>query len=208
MISSRLFRSQRHGQVKKFSNQLIETKFIFFFIPLGSYFVNRADNSEIRIPLNEQSMKAYYVPAGLITGSILGFALSLILGASQRAEGLPVILGYLPGILLFGGLCIGTYFTFQPEKQTPKEIKQRAILENVIGINALPEWLSPETKEELLRSISHKLPANWKDKIVTGKYSTEEFYLLYTAAFYNHSINPGQEAEYLFDLLDKKVSGN
>ena len=194
------------GKVKEFSNQFIESKFTFFFIPVTSTFIvqrEKQKRQEITIPINSASIKAYYHSFLLIFGPpiVLFTCIFFHLGPE-----LPVSLAYLPLLITLACSAYCIYRAISLGKSQPFEIKRRTVLELALGINALPEWLTHEQRTSYFKQLAASLPADWHQRIALQNFSSSEYYKLYAAIYYDTVIAPTPEKEKLFKTLDIKIN--
>jgi hypothetical protein len=201
-----LFRPQRLGKVFSYANQYVETTFLIFIIPLSSYFVDLNSKSTIQIPLNKVSLKNHYFSFSLILSGVLFFVLNIVFGLKFSENEANLIIAYAPITITMMLVSVGFIYYFISGRPTKYEIKKRTILQNVVGINALPEWLDDETAKFIYEKHINKLPDNWKDKIATKAYTTEEFFYYYTMLAYQQRIMPTSENVELFNKLDMKLN--
>lgn len=200
-----LFRPKRLGKVFSYSNQYIETSFFLFLIPLKSYFIDLNTKETIEIPLNKTSLKNYYTPLALVAAGILFFVGMIGLGPTFSEKDGNSYLAYLPAI--GSGLIIlfGLVLSFKIGKSGQKEIKKRTIFQSTLDINALPEWLSVTTANEILQKNKTRLPENWKKKIVDEKLTSDDFFLYYTILSYETRVNAIKENSDLLNRLEQKL---
>jgi hypothetical protein len=203
----RLFIPKRLGKVCSYSNQYIETSFLFFLIPLQSYFININSKETIEIPLNKISLKNYYVSFILVFFPIVFFFLWVLFtpNNSYAAHESNNYLGYMPAILAGILITIGLIYSFRGGKPAKYEIKKRTIFQSIVELNALPEWLSLETAKNIYEKHSSDMPANWKDKILNEEFTTDEFFYYYTMLSYQNRIMPTHENSELLNSLDKRL---
>ena len=95
--------------------------------------------------------------------------------------------------------------SFKIGKSDQKEIKKRTIFQSTLDINALPEWLSVTTANEILQKNKTRLPENWKEKIVDGKLTPDDFFLYYTILSYETRVNTIEENSDLLNRLEQKL---
>jgi hypothetical protein len=201
-----LFGPQRLGKVFSYANQYVETTFLILIIPLSSYFVDLNSKSTIQIPLNKVSLKNHYFSFSLILSGVLFFVLNIVFGLKFSENEANLIIAYAPITITMMLVSVGFIYYFISGRHTKYEIKKRTILQNVVGINALPEWLDDETAKFIYEKHINKLPDNWKDKIATKAYTTEEFFYYYTMLAYQQRIMPTSENVELFNKLDMKLN--
>lgn len=200
-----LFRPKRLGKVSSYSNQYIETSFFLFLIPLKSYFIDLNTKETIEIPLNKTSLKNYYISLALVAAGFLFFVGMIGFGPTFSEKDGNSYLAYLPAIV--SGLIIvcGLVLSFKIGKSDQKEIKKRTIFQSTLDINALPEWLSVTTANEILQKNKTRLPENWKEKIVDGKLTPDDFFLYYTVLSYETRVNTIEENSDLLNRLEQKL---
>jgi hypothetical protein len=206
-LLSALFGSNGLGQVKKLNDQYIETSFYLFLFPFDSYFVFTLPEQGIRrieIPLHRTSLRAYYQSLLMIIGPMVLFFGLLIAGI--QLPFLTRISAYAPFAIALLLCACGTYFLYTFGKSDPKETKRRIVLDEAIGINVLPEWLSEKTRMEFFVNLTAQLPTNWKSLISRQQYDSVLFYKIYAAMYYHKELEKCEENEYLFTLLDKRIN--
>jgi hypothetical protein len=200
-----LFRPKRLGKVFSYANQYIETSFLLFLIPLKSYFINLNTKETIEIPLNNTSLRNYYVSLALVGSGILFFVVMIVFGPTYSENDNNAYLGYLPAIV--SGLLVlcGLIYSFQTGKSSQYEIKKRTIFQSVVEINALPEWLNDETAKAIYEKNKVNLLPNWKDKIINGDLTSDDLFYYYTMLSYENRILPTNEIATLLNQLDQKI---
>lgn len=206
-LLSVLLGSNSFGLVKKLNNQYIATSFYFFLFPFDSHFVFSVPDHgfrKIEIPLNRTSLRAYYQSMLMMLGPFILF-FSLIFSGVQLSF-LTSISIYAPFAIALALCAGGVYFLYTFGKSNPHETKRRIVLEEAIGLNALPEWLSEKTRMEFFEILSAQLPTNWKSLISSQQFDTALFYKLYAAIYYHKELDKCEENEYLFTLLDKRIN--
>lgn len=199
----------RHGTVQVFSNQYIETEFLFYLIPLNSYFIRRREKEEaiqMSIPLNGISLRSYYIPLSLMFGPVILFFLVPSFYSLSFAIKASAVVWYIPFIVILCSVLYGVYLLVTYGKPKSHEKKRRAVLELAMGINALPEWLSQDQQKEFFEQLKSSLPVNWKQLIMTKMFDSNLYYKLFAAIYYENVIEPSAETHALFLLLDRRIN--
>lgn len=201
-----LIRPRRLGKVFSYSNQYVETSFILFLIPLKSYFINLNAKQTIEIPLNKTSLKNHYITLFLVGSGILFFVGMIGFGPTYSENDSNYYLAYLPAII--SGLLIlsGLLLSFKIGRSDRYEIKKRTVFQSTVGINALPEWLSADIANDIYQKCKGRLPQSWKEKIINGELTSDDFFLYYTILSYENRIYPTAENSTLLNHLDQKLS--
>lgn len=195
----------RHGKIYDFANQYIETSFSLLFIPTQSYFVNRNTNSSLEIPISNKSLKNYYYSVFLVISGILFFLAMVLFTNGISGNDNNIILAYLPSIVSGSLILSGFIAGHKIGKPDKKQIKKRTIFQSIVDINAMPEWLNIETAKEIYMRNSHRLPKKWKQIIIEGKMTSDDFFLFYTMLSYENRIEATGENKILLNYLEKRI---
>lgn len=201
-----LFRPKRLGKVFSYSNQYIETSFFLFLIPVKSYFINLNAKETIEVPLNKTSLKNYYISLALVASGILFFVGMIAFGVTFSENDSNSYLGYLPTIISGLLIVLGIVLSFKIGKSDKNELKKRTIFQSIANINALPEWLSAGTANGIYQKYKQQLPENWKEKIINGQLTSDDFFLFYTILSYEVRIDPTEENSILLNHLEQRLN--
>jgi hypothetical protein len=190
---------QNLGKMKSHNGQQVVTRFLIIGIPLFplmSYFMQEDDRG-IEIDINGKSVAKAYL-------SWISLLLGVLLFAGGRSWfPLPSSVIGILGIF-FLGLSIYSFFFFH--RSTDKENEIRDMLDKVVGINALPEYLNYVTASSFMRKLVKALKENgdiedWKESIKQNSYNSEHIPLLFAITTYNKRLTPSAENTKFYERL-------
>lgn len=198
----KLLKPLSFGKVKEYNGQFIETKLLLFCIPIFSVFIITKPYREIKIPLNQISLRAYFVPLAFILGGFSFFGLAICISSYLNLKATNSFIDYLPFVVTMSLVITGFYFLYRKEKVDEYELIRRQIIQNSLGLNCLPEWLDQEKRIELFEKLP--LPAEWLNNLEKNKIS--DFELYFTAIYFYSCINPSDRNKIQYEKLDRKLN--
>ncbi len=85
-------------------------------------------------------------------------------------------------------------------------MKKRTIFQNVVWLNALPEWLSVDTARSIYEKHKIDIPADCKGKVQNNQISADEFFYYYTMLSYEQRICPNANNVEHLTTLDRRLN--
>ena len=150
-------RSYRGGVVSEFEGEYVDTLFFGFppLVPLKSTF-HRNEGEPIEIPLHQRSLAFGYARAWVSWAAIASTASGAAIVSKTPAGALLILVG-----LVCAGLA--AYLKFRLGQTSEAEAKQRAVLLEITGVSALPEWLDEERAKRVFRELERTWRKQWRE---------------------------------------------
>ncbi|WP_300674785.1 hypothetical protein [Soonwooa sp.] len=190
-----------HYIIKKYrslNGQGLGTRFIIVGIPLipiqSFYFLDKKKSFEVDLYWR-QVVKIYMIMISII---ILCFMFGSNAGYYSNHNTFKVKVG----LLVLVNVLVLYFLDFYPKKD--KQI--RLLLEDAVGINALPKFLGHEMAYNIQKGFIQSFGGNWKDKILSKEYSLGEVPLLFSIAVYEQYLFKSEKNQKMVDLLFNEYS--
>ena len=196
------FKTTITGDVHKFANQYIGTRFYMLLIPIKSQFVILDKGIFIDIPIFAASLKNYFYSTLSAFLGIVLFIFSIAFGLKYYVNSwILTCTLYLSYFLI----AYSFYILFFWGRSNKYEKKRRVIYQEVLGMNALPEWLYRETVEHYFNQIDSDDEIVMIEKINNQSFTSNEFFIFYTYWSYKNVLQPTAENNDIYNKLNKRL---
>jgi hypothetical protein len=205
------------GKHKMLDGQGFESKFLLLMVPLiptSTFFVIKSEwnkRNGFEVPVNGTSVGLGYLRFFSLILGIAAMGYHMITKDDYDGGKVPELMGlpaYVVGLLLF---LLWGYAYFVMGKPKPHEITERKRLGNVLGVNALPEWLPLELCIEFSKKLKTELDTTCVDPnwMMTQQYHQlpqQDLLRMYAYYRYQLAINHDAAAVSNFERINSALN--